>query len=51
MPYLFPSIHRKSCNSKWRVPLIIDQGRNITEDEEGIVLALEQRDRVRRVRL
>ncbi|KAF8490316.1 hypothetical protein F5888DRAFT_1741582 [Russula emetica] len=33
------------------LPLIIDQGRNVTEDEEGIVLALEQRDRVRRVRL
>jgi len=38
-----------------RLPLIIDyidQGHSVTEDEEaGIVLALQQRDRVRRIRL
>jgi len=38
-----------------RLPLIIDyidQGRGVTADEEeGIVLALQQRDRVRRIRL
>jgi hypothetical protein len=33
------------------LPLLIDFGDNGTEDEEGIILAFKQRDRVRRVRL